>query len=351
MANKYAPGSAPLCGVCGVRRVRLTSARCCRPCYLDLARRMHGQVPDGTYPALIFPGDPPPTTTPIPLTVFEEAWHAWEHAIGVVQDRYRGPRQPTLGPREKILVIPDLHVPFHDETLLAETLERERDADRVVCIGDVGDAYALSRFLKYETLGFTEEWAQVTLVLQTLSERFPRVEIIIGNHDARLEKQLLLHLSTDMVDAVRVMTGGTLCPLTALAKQFPNVSVAKHVTPDGRVVEWFTSVGDAWLGHPERFSRVPGSAARAVEEWLADHERALGLERYPLIIMGHTHQMLWMPWRSGQLVVECGCLCKTQGYMLSPRIGGRPQRRGYVTFEQENGHTDLQSVRVVWLDA
>jgi predicted phosphodiesterase len=303
-------------------------------------------------PALIFPDTHTPQEGPsVPLTTFDDAWAQWERTIGLVQDRYRGPKQQTIGPREKILVIPDLHVPFHDEGLLAETCVREQDADRVVCIGDIGDAYALSRFLKYESVGFDEEWAQVTVVLQALSERFPQVDIIVGNHDARLEKQLLSHLTTDMIQAVRVMTGGTLCPLTALAKRYENVRIAKHVTPDGRIVEWFTAIGDAWLGHPERFSRVPGSAARAVEEWLSDHERALGLERYPLIVMGHTHQMLWMPWRAGQLVIECGCLCQTQGYMLSPRIGGRPQRRGYVTFEQENGHTDLQSVRVVWLDA
>jgi hypothetical protein len=36
--------------------------------------------------------------------------------------------------------------------------------------------------------------------------------------------------------------------------------------------------------------------------------------------------------------------------MTSARIGGRPQRRGYVTFEQVKGVTDLNSVKIHWLD-
>jgi hypothetical protein len=153
------------------------------------------------------------------------------------------------------------------------------------------------------------------------------------------------------VDAIHLITGGMLCPITAMAKRYPNVTIAQHETPSGKHVDWFTTCGDAWFGHPEKYSRVPGSAIRAVEDWLVDNESALGMDQYRLIVMGHTHAMSWIPWRAGKLLVECGCLCKQQGYMLSPRVGGRPQRRGYVTLEQVNGVTDLNSIRMVWFDA
>ena len=36
--------------------------------------------------------------------------------------------------------------------------------------------------------------------------------------------------------------------------------------------------------------------------------------------------------------------------MTQAKIGGRPQRRGYVTFEQVDGRTDLNSVTLHWFD-
>lgn len=298
---------------------------------------------------------PPVVVEPLNFS-FEEAWRNWQRAIGMAKDRYVQPqsdfgdRTVTDG-RKKILVIPDLHAPFHEPEMFAAMLAREKDADHCICIGDLGDAYALSRFMKYDRMPYREEWAAVNLCMQEMASRFPTVEIVIGNHDARLEKQLRTHLTEDLVDAVQCLTGGLLCPISAMAKRYPNVTIAAHQTPSGRSIDWFTTIGDAWLGHPEKYSRVPGSALRFTEEWIADNEVALGMERYRLIVMGHTHAAAILPYRADKLLVECGCLCQQQGYMLSPRIGGRPQRRGYVTFEQTNGRTDLNSVRFTWFDA
>ena len=287
---------------------------------------------------------------------FEEAWANWMRAIGMAKDRYDAPKSIKRAGSDaaqcikKILVVPDLHAPFHESDMFASMLTREADADHVICIGDLGDAYALSRFMKYDRYPYREEWAAVNLCMQAMASAFPTVEIVIGNHDARLEKQLRTHLTEDMVDAVQLLTGGTLCPITAMSRRYPNVTIAKHETPSGRSVDWFTTIGDAWLGHPEKYSRVPGSALRFTEEWIADNEVALGMDRYRLVVMGHTHAAAILPYRADKLLVECGCLCQQQGYMLSPRIGGRPQRRGYVTFEQTNSRTDLNSVRFHWFD-
>ena len=296
--------------------------------------------------------DPPPVTAPIdpmvrePLASFEEAWEQWSRCIGRMRDRYTDPpKKKAKAGREKILVVPDLHAPFHEEAMFAEMIARESDADRCICIGDLSDSYALSTFTHYRSVPFHEEWASVTAAMQALSEAFPVVDVIIGNHDGRLEKRIRERLTEDMVEAVKYLAGGSLCPITALSKRFPNVRVAKHEVPGGESVDWFMTCGDAWLGHPEKYSRVPGAALRAVEDWIADHEDDLGLGRFRLIVMGHTHVHSSFPWRGRQMLVEAGCLCQTQGYMLKPRIGGRPQARGYLTFEQTNGVTDLNSVR------
>jgi predicted phosphodiesterase len=296
-------------------------------------------------------GHTAPTQLISSLTSFEEAWARWSKAIGRRKDRYTPPPKKPEG-RERIVVIPDIHAPYHDRECLVELIKREKGrASKVILIGDVSDAYSFSTFLKYDRMSFQDEWAEVTAVMQVISESFPSVEVIIGNHDARLEKRLRHHLTEDMVDAVKYMTRGILCPLTALVKRYPNVSIARHEVPGTtHSIDWFTTCGDAWLGHPEKFSKVPGSSLRAVEDWLLDQETALSLDRYRLIIMGHTHQLAMIPFRSSSLLVECGCLCATQSYQLSPRIMGRPQKRGYVWFEQDNGVTDLNSVGMHWFD-
>lgn len=285
-----------------------------------------------------------------PLQSFEAAYKRWDKAIGKMHDRYKGPPKKPKG-RERFVVIPDIHAPFHREEQLAHICAVEGPkATKAILLGDVADAYSFSTFTKYERVPFADEWAAVELVLQSVSEAFHEVEIIVGNHDERLEKRVRERLTEDMVDAVRYLTGGTLNPLVALAKRYPNVSIAKHETQDGATVDWFTTEGDCWLGHPQSFSRVAGSALRRVEDYISDYEAALNLQRYRLVIIGHTHQLSAIPYRSGQLLVEGGSICRTQGYQLSPRLGGRPQKNAYVWFEQDAGKTDLNSFGWHWFD-
>ena len=63
---------------------------------------------------------------------------------------------------------------------------------------------------------------------------------------------------------------------------------------------------------------------------------------------------LKFPWGADKLLLETGCLCLTQGYMTSARVGGRPQRRGYCYLSQDlrDGAwvTDLNSVDWHWYD-
>jgi len=171
-----------------------------------------------------------PTTLLEPLNSFDAAWAQWMKAVQMSKDRYKGAakrqhlRSSVSKSTQKILVVPDVHAPFHEPQMLADMLVREADADKVICIGDLSDSYALSTYTHYRRVSFSEEWASVTAVMQALSEAFPSVEVVIGNHDARLEKRLRERLSEDMVDAVKYLAGGILCPVTALAKRYPRVS-------------------------------------------------------------------------------------------------------------------------------
>jgi predicted phosphodiesterase len=288
-----------------------------------------------------------------PLSTFEEGWKQWQQTIGMMRDRYRGPAKPRKkGKRKRILVIPDLHIPHHEPAMVASMMERERgNVDLAICIGDLGDAYSHSRYAKYKSVPYSYEWSQITLMMQQFSETFPLTKIIIGNHDARLRRAIASHLTVDMVEAISTMAGGTLCPITALSRQYKNIEIAKHPVPNTDLtIDWLLVEGDALLAHPEKYSRVPGSALRFFQEWAADNSDAIGLDGIRLVVMGHTHTLALFPWRSNSLLLECGCLCQTQSYMTGAKVGGRPQRRAYCWFEQIDGVTDLNSVKWRWLD-
>jgi hypothetical protein len=82
-----------------------------------------------------------------PLRTFEESWKKWQETIGMMRDRYRGPAKPRKkkSNRKRILVIPDLHIPFHDPEMVAAMLAKEAgNVDLAICIGDIGDAYSHS---------------------------------------------------------------------------------------------------------------------------------------------------------------------------------------------------------------
>lgn len=288
---------------------------------------------------------------PSKLLTYEDAWRQWKHWLGVVQDRYRGPQKVDAKIRKRIVIAGDFHAPFHDSEAVAAMLDREAGADLLIIAGDLQDFYSVSRFTKYQHVPIQAELSAVAALLEQCSEHFGHVICVEGNHDQpRFERQLRDRLSLDMVQVVEFLTGGVLSPIEVMAKKFPNVTLAKRKVDDF-AVRWFTQEGDLIVSHAEKFSRVPGSALRSVDEYMDDFSDTYGLKPWKVLVQAHTHQLGWIPWRADRLLVESGCLCLTHGYQLQAKIAGRPQRRGWITLEQVNGVTDLSSVRPVWFDA
>jgi predicted phosphodiesterase len=263
------------------------------------------------------------------------------------QSREHGKKQTS-----RIVIASDFHAPFADPWAVAELITREGGKGSTLIVnGDIQDFYAISRFTKYEQVSIESELAAVDALLGQLSVAFGEVVLVGGNHDThRFEKQLRSFLSPEMVHVVEFLTGGNLSVLRVIAKRytnvtFPTVEVGRHG------VGWFAQVGDLVTAHAEKYSRVPGTALRGIDEWFTDQHDILGIQPWKVLIQAHTHMMGMFPWKADKLLVEGGCMCQTHGYQLQARIMGRPQRLGYVTLEQTKGVTDLNSVRLVWLDA
>jgi predicted phosphodiesterase len=289
-----------------------------------------------------------------------EAFEILDEALGVEQSRklYDKPRVPAPK-REKVLVFGDTHAPFVRWDQLAKVIEREKDAHRVVLMGDLDDGYAISRYVKYDRVPYMQGIAGAKAVIETVSERFPNVDVIEGNHDSRLKKALYTSLAPDVIDAIKFLTKGNLSPIAAVCAEYPNVRVAGRdlTSPsqtsgklETKTIGWLHQYGNVVFTHAERFSKVSGQAAEAVANHLALYRKVFKLDPFRVVIQAHTHQLAWRPWGSDGLVVESGCLAHTPGYALDPACKGVPQRNGYVTFEMVNGRVDIGSVRPHWLE-
>jgi len=297
----------------------------------------------------------PTNSKRLPQTA-DECWDVLDDYIGRSGRNRKSAAAPkslgkTSGRAQRIVIASDFHAPFHDPWAVAELIAREQGADQLVINGDLQDFYSISRFTKYEQVSMESELAAVDALLGQLSAAFPDVVLVSGNHDtARFEKQIRAFLSPELMHVVEFLTGGNLSVLRVLAKRYPNVRFAD--TQVSRFhIGWFWQQGDLLTAHAEKYSKVPGSALRGIDEWFTDQHDTLGLKPWRVLIQAHTHQLGMIPFKADRLLVEQGCMCATHGYQLQARIMGRPQRLGYVTLNQTAGVTDLNSVRLVWLDA
>jgi hypothetical protein len=94
-----------------------------------------------------------------------------------------------------ILVISDLHIPYHSASAINAALQYGKDAkvNTIIILGDLIDFCTLSRFEKDPRARSVKEEFDITRAfLETLRNNFPDCKIIWlkGNHDVRYEKWL-----------------------------------------------------------------------------------------------------------------------------------------------------------------
>lgn len=287
----------------------------------------------------------------LPVTA-DEAWEQLDGWIG--RKRAPKPKPPKWKAKkeQRIVIAGDFHAPFFDPDAVSQLIAQESGrTDTLIISGDLMDFYSISRFIKYERITIEQEVAGTDALLGQLAAAFPDVLAIEGNHDtARFEKQLRALLSPDMVQVIEILTGGNLSVIAMLAKRYKNVRFAP-MQAGHYALGWLTQVGDLIVSHAEKYSSVPGSALRKIEEGMADFEQVYGLKPWRVLIQAHTHAYSVVPWHADKLLCEGGAMCLTHGYQLSARMGGRPQRIGYTTLTQVDGKTDLNSVKFHWLNA
>ena len=92
----------------------------------------------------------------------------------------------------RILVLPDIHCPYHSKEALWEAIRGGQRAgvDSVIVLGDMMDFHRISRYPNEPgTLSFSDEIKVGSQLIFSIRDAFPDCEImyIQGNHEARLE--------------------------------------------------------------------------------------------------------------------------------------------------------------------
>lgn len=93
----------------------------------------------------------------------------------------------------KILIISDLQFPYHHPDALdfLREVKNQTRPDRVVCIGDLVDLHTASQYTKNPNLfSPKEELAQSRKYIAQLVKLFPKVDMLTGNHDLRIDRTI-----------------------------------------------------------------------------------------------------------------------------------------------------------------
>lgn len=257
---------------------------------------------------------------------------------------------------QKILVLSDLHVPFHHNDFLVQALRDHADAHTVVLLGDFLDMYSASRFAKTRPIDPIDELRQAAAILEFIASRHQRVIVLEGNHDTRAQRWLQVNrpeispLLLHPFDYIRyVWRDGEI------QRRYPNVEfpctelhVSGPLSP--LVARHFTVIGDALLGHFERSLKGPARTVHAITlEWLPQWEGILfDAGRVRVVVQAHVHRLSKVQWGKYTLF-ECGCMADIMQYVLSDTRYHPPQL-GYVVLYQKDGVTDINRSHYVSYD-
>jgi predicted phosphodiesterase len=105
-------------------------------------------------------------------------------------------RQPVvLDGALKVLILSDIHIPYHDEVAVAAAIAhgKKKRPDVIILNGDIGDFYGVSRHDKDPRRSLSDELDAIRQFLFHLRAQFPKARILykIGNHEARMEMFLV----------------------------------------------------------------------------------------------------------------------------------------------------------------
>lgn len=279
--------------------------------------------------------------------------------IGVLPEGEKNDFSPFVLKGERIGVLSDIHIPYHDTKSLNMALEflKKEGVDTILLNGDTIDAYNLSDYQKDPNVrNHAYEMELLTIFLDDLKANFPKAEIVLklGNHCARYEKFIYQkspefvgmhvmswkHLINIRFEKCKTCEGigvhnGIECPNCENGTVANNVSRGIHLVKNKRIVK----AGKLNIIHGNEFNGTSSPVNAA---------RAYSVKAKTNVMAGHLHQVSYHPevTLNGETYGSwsVGCLCD-----LHPEYAPYNKwQHGFAIVEvEDNGEFDVRNYQII----
>ena len=273
-------------------------------------------------------GRPIPTISTI-LTLPEENNFAVTPSIQVLRDEKEAMRR-LFSKEARILMIFDPHSPHIYRPAIDDALKAEGSFDLAIIGGDELDNVRYSKFRPDEAESVVDELKMASDVEDALRRKCPMVWKIRGNHDERLRKMILDHLTNLLPrmhkDAQKHMM-----------KSIDKLELWHH----DRSKEGIFYHAHHWLmtgnedrpnviAHPDRYTRAKYATVASFAAGLKERNFNPGS-----VCIGHLHRYgPWLP-VAGVWLAEMPAMCQRLPYMEQASAGDQPHHVGYGVLVQD----------------
>lgn len=247
---------------------------------------------------------------------------------------------------EKVLVLSDLHCPYHREDILDIVEKHKDEINMIIFNGDIVDCKPISKFVELGRGSLIDEMASTHELLKQIDDMTPTIKKVmtLGNHENRMGKYMaskaneLNDLHTDNI-------------LREIVEGFKKVDHEKgqvtYYNPleNYQVVDnWFYEYNGMICCHPLSFSKIPARTAYNAVEYFVRNGFT-----FDACLVAHTHHIGSCK-NLGKFTVETGCLCKPMDYSSSGKLTYVPQDCGYHIAVFKDGKYDVNESRNYYLD-
>lgn len=247
---------------------------------------------------------------------------------------------------EKVLVLSDLHCPYHREDIL-DIVERHKDEiSMIIFNGDIVDCKPISKFVELGRGSLIDEMASTHELLKQIDDMTPTIKKVmtLGNHENRMGKYMaskaneLNDLHTDNI--LREIVEG----FKKVDHEKGQVTYYNPLSNYEVVDNWFYEYNGMICCHPLSFSKIPARTAYNAVEYFVRNGFT-----FDVCLVAHTHHLGWCK-NLGKFTVETGCLCKPMDYASTGKLTYVPQDCGYHLAVFKNGKYDVNESKQIILE-
>lgn len=237
----------------------------------------------------------------------------------------------------KVLVLSDLHIPFHKEETILKIIKDNPHVDKIIFAGDIIDCFSVSSFPKDLRIPFYEELKEASSFLKKVDRLTPNVKKIVfrGNHEYRYKRYLAKYyneittlLTDDVLEIIK--NGFSYRDARNIKRKVEPLSDNYEV-----IDNWYYLYNDVVFAHPSSYSKIPMRTCLSAYDYFKNK----GFE-FKAICIGHTHKLGNVIYGT-TLLSELGCLCKSMEYANNGNVGQTIQSNGYGLYTFKDNKVDI----------